>query len=493
MDRTKVQRVGWTCKRIQINSLQRKDEDTKDNGILPWTKQAQMANETSIWLQSRCLDKKNRSHQESGEPIEEPIHPGQQRRIQQGQEIFSEDYISSARVDQHTGCEYWLSSTSSSWWYASEKSKKWAHNFFFCSDLFFCYRARCGQNTHTQRIFLAHLHISSLRTCTCMAQGVARRVCIKHVHPHVITCLSVRCLFLLFCFLPLSLSRASTLLSHCLPVLCPAHQLPQCPDRNEEYCPMRTRKMQESCLVTDARAQVQLDNFDNSDTSTMIFQDESSDVDTEPSYSCDAELDDELITKALSSPLFIKEREEPANLRQACNTLMKKVCCQHSPFSHAQVRRDPYTNQVHICLKNGNQVATRILLERQKEQILAEVRSEIQTHELQAESDKRSIQELNGIIESQRREIDHTLAGDEQLRRDQLLLQVQPSEQNRGLREAHFKSLHEMEELKVQESRVDEFSRWRLIENQDTILELTARIQELQNEVNWLYEWLERF
>ena len=34
---------------------------------------------------------KNRLHHESGEPIEEPIHPGQQRRIQQGQEVFSED------------------------------------------------------------------------------------------------------------------------------------------------------------------------------------------------------------------------------------------------------------------------------------------------------------------------------------------------------------------------------------------------------------------
>ena len=42
-----------------------------------------------------------------------------------------------------------------------------------------------------------------------------------------------------------------------------------------------------------------------------------------------------------------------------------------------------------------------------------------------------------------------------------------------------------MEELKrVQELRVDEFSRRRLVENQDTINELTARIQELQNEVN---------
>ena len=43
----------------------------------------------------------------------------------------------------------------------------------------------------------------------------------------------------------------------------------------------------------------------------------------------------------------------------------------------------------------------------------------------------------------------------------------------------------ELEELKrFQGSTFDEFSRRRLIENQDTILELTARIQELQNEVN---------
>ena len=123
----------------------------------------------------------------------------------------------------------------------------------------------------------------------------------------------------------------------------------------------------------------------------------------------------------------------------------------------------------------------RILLERQKELIVAEVRTEIQKHEFQADSDRRSIQELNGIIESQRREIDHTIAGDEQLRRDQLLLQEQLSEQNRDLREVHIKSLYEMEELKrVQELRIDESSKRRLIENQDTINELTPT----QNEVN---------
>ena len=137
-------------------------------------------------------------------------------------------------------------------------------------------------------------------------------------------------------------------------------------------------------------------------------------------------------------------------------------------------------NQIQICLKNGNQVATwktsesGFSLKDKKEQILAEVRSEIQKHELQAESDKRSIQELTGIIDSQRTEIDHTKTGCEQSRRDQLLLQKELSEQNRDLREAHNKSLYGREELRVQELRIDESSRTRLIENQDTINELTA-------------------
>ena len=124
-----------------------------------------------------------------------------------------------------------------------------------------------------------------------------------------------------------------------------------------------------------------------------------------------------------------------------------------------------------------------------REQILAEVRSEIQKHEFRADSDKRSIQELTGIIDSQRMEIDHAISGCEQSRRDQLLLQEELSEQNRYLGEARIKCLHEMEELKrVQELRVDEFSIRKLIENQDTIHELTTRIQELQNEDNCMID-----
>ena len=230
-----------------------------------------------------------------------------------------------------------------------------------------------------------------------------------------------------------------------------------------------------------------LDNFDYSETSAMIFQDESGDIDTELSYSCDAELDDEIIGKALSSPLFIQEREEPANLRQAYHSHEESLLPPQSFFAHKSTERpiyEPSSSQQRKSGRDMNNERTRILLDGQKEQILAEGRAEIHKYELQADSDIKSIQELNGIIESQRREIDHTVASDEQLRRDGLL-QEQLSEQNRDLREVHIKSLHEMAELKrVQELRIDGSSRRRLIENQDTINELTARIQALQNEVN---------
>ena len=70
-------------------------------------------------------------------------------------------------------------------------------------------------------------------------------------------------------------------------------------------------------------------------------------------------------------------------------------------------------------------------------------------------------------------------------RRDQQLLHEQLLKQNWDLREAHDKGLKEMEELKkFQSSTFDTVARRRLVEDQDTILELACKIQELQNEIN---------
>ena len=153
-------------------------------------------------------------------------------------------------------------------------------------------------------------------------------------------------------------------------------ETPAAPPPTEESCPL-AGYTPHTCYEPQL-----LDDFHYSKTSAMIFQDESGDIDTEPSYSCDVELDDEI----LSSPLFIQEWEEPANLRQTCQSHEQSLL----PAQRKSSRE----------MENER---IRILLERQKEQILADVRTEIQKHEFQADSERRSIQELNGIIESQRK------------------------------------------------------------------------------------------
>ena len=114
----------------------------------------------------------------------------------------------------------------------------------------------------------------------------------------------------------------------------------------------------------------------DSETSAMIFQDESGDLDAE--CLCDAELDDETIGKALSSPLFIQEREEPADWRQAYHFHEESLLPAQSFFAHKSTGR--LVHELSSCQKRRSSremenERIRILLERQKEQILTEVRS----------------------------------------------------------------------------------------------------------------------
>ena len=101
------------------------------------------------------------------------------------------------------------------------------------------------------------------------------------------------------------------------------------------------------------------------------------------------------------------------------------------------------------------------LLDRQREQILADCQTEIKRHELQANYDTRSIQKLSETIESQQEEL-HRAQAEELHRRDHQLLHEQLLKQNWDLREAHDKSLKEMEELKkFQSSTFDTIARRR--------------------------------
>ena len=79
----------------------------------------------------------------------------------------------------------------------------------------------------------------------------------------------------------------------------------------------------------------------------------------------------------------------------------------------------------------------------------------------------------------------HCAQAEELQWRDQQLLHERLLQQNSELREVQNKSLNEMEELeKIQSPTFDTIARRRLVEDQDTILELTGKIQELKNEIN---------
>ena len=107
--------------------------------------------------------------------------------------------------------------------------------------------------------------------------------------------------------------------------------------------------------------------------------------------------------------------------------------------------------------RDSSNAQIRTLLEEQRQTIIAEYREKAGHRELQA-------------------------AHAEEKRR---LLQGQLWRQKLEFREAHQQSLTEMEELrKFQSSAFDTIARRKLIEDQNTILALSGRVQELQNEVN---------
>ena len=107
--------------------------------------------------------------------------------------------------------------------------------------------------------------------------------------------------------------------------------------------------------------------------------------------------------------------------------------------------------------RNSSNAQIRTLLEEQRQTIIAEYREKVGHHELHA-----------AHAEEERR-----------------LLQGQLWRQKLEFREARQQSLTEMEELrKFQSSTFDTIARRKLIEDQNTTMKLSGRVQELQNEAN---------
>ena len=133
----------------------------------------------------------------------------------------------------------------------------------------------------------------------------------------------------------------------------------------------------------------------------------------------DLEYDDFTIGIALSSPQFIQEREDDASCRRAYHSHAEGLTSSQSSSVGPPTGR-PVVEQFDLQIPNvrenprhsSESEQIRVLLERQREQILAVCQAEIRKHEFQADYDRRSFQKLNEMIESQKGEIYRAHQGD---------------------------------------------------------------------------------
>ena len=309
-------------------------------------------------------------------------------------------------------------------------------------------------------------------TRTRVAQVVSL-ACAHHI-PCVISMRSC-CVLILFDF-----STFLSLLSIFSPIVLsfpPGHQLhlPRCGEQSP--CTLQLMRDLGTLAEYDPLTGNEPNDYHISETTEPYIQESSG----ENGSLNDLEYDDVTIGMALSSPLFTQEREDDASRRRAYHSHDEGSSVGHRTGRPVVEQSDSQISNVRENPRHSSEnEQIRILLERRREQILADCRAEIQKHEFQADFDRRSIQKLNEMIESQRGEIYRAHQGDERLRRDQQLLHAQLLAQNRDLREAHEKSLSEMEELmRFQGSIFDTISRRKLVQDRDTILQ--ARFRMISN------------
>ena len=161
-----------------------------------------------------------------------------------------------------------------------------------------------------------------------------------------------------------------------------------------------------------------------------------------------------------SSSVVFDRAGKPAGERNVDQSLVfgvRNPYSAHSKFSENTQTEKMVDRSGTLEERNSSNAQIRTLLEEQRQMIISEYRQKVGHHELHA-----------AHAEEERR-----------------ILQGQVWRQQLELREVHQQSLTEMEELrKFQSSTFDTMARRQLIEDQNTILELSGRVQELQNEVN---------
>ena len=137
--------------------------------------------------------------------------------------------------------------------------------------------------------------------------------------------------------------------------------------------------------------------------------------------------------------------------------LTKNTYSAHNKFSEITQAEKMVDRTGKPVGESSSNAQIRTLLDEQRQMIIAEYFEKIGHHELQA-----------AHAEEERR-----------------ILREELWRQQKDFREVHQQSFTEMEELrKFQSSTFDTLARRKLLEDQNTVMELSGRLQELQNEVN---------
>ena len=144
-----------------------------------------------------------------------------------------------------------------------------------------------------------------------------------------------------------------------------------------------------------------------------------------------------------------------------------------------------------FCVRNVKSAQNQFLVITQAERMVDRTGEPVE--EMIAEERESSSAQISTLLNEQRKTIiaeycekvsHHELLA-AQAEHERRILQGEFWSQQQDFREVHQQNLFEMEELrKFQSSTFDTLARRKLIEDQNTIMELSGRLQELQNEVN---------
>ena len=186
-------------------------------------------------------------------------------------------------------------------------------------------------------------------------------------------------------------------------------------------------------------------------------------LDDDASFLNDPDVDDNQLAKFLA--VVVDRTGKPVAQRSSKD----QFSCDIRNLKSAQSQFRLVTQPEMIC-QTGGSVQERIAEERESSN--AQIRTML-------DEQRRTI-----IAEYSEKVLHHELLA-AQAEQDRKVLQEELLRQQQDFREVHQQDLMKHQELqKFQNSAFDEFTQKKFIEDQKTIMELSGRLQELQNEVN---------